>query len=306
MTAQTDTEGDDGAETLLAEFDLSRELTLQWTVVSTLGFLVALGLFGGLYGVLSGTEGTFAFRVSDVGWWNLALELLAFAVLVTAIIVPHEWVHGLAIRYYGGRPRYGIGLAHFVLPYAYATTDHRFARNQFVVVALAPLVVLTLVGVALLVAFGWGWLVVPLAANAGGAVGDLWMVLTVLGYPPHVRVEDGTTGVRILGRPDDRRRPHSATALVWDAVVGAAVAVVVALFVLGFVVPNVLLALGVESVTVGRPGTVTYLFSFTNTPTEISFGTGPAGLLVAGLVGLAYAFVRSAARQRRAGSDKSA
>lgn len=292
------------SETLLAELGLSRELTLQWTVVSTLGFLVALGLFGGLYGVLTGAEGTFAFRVSDVGWWNLALELLVFAVLVTAIIVPHEWVHGLAIRYYGGKPRYGVGLAHFVLPYAYATTDHRFERNQFVVVALAPLVVLTLVGVALMAAFGWGWLVVPLAANAGGAVGDLWMVLTVLGYPSHVSVEDSTTGVRILGRPDDRRRPHSVTALVWDAVVGAGVAVLGALFVLGFVVPNVLLALDVGTVTLGRPGTVTYLFSFTNTPTEISFGTGPAGLLAAGLVGLAYAFVRSATRQRRAASEE--
>ena len=306
MTTETDADDDSGEETLLVELGLSRELTLQWTVVSTLGFLVALGLFGALYGVLTGAEASLSFRAANVGWWNLALELLVFVVLVTAIIVPHEWVHGLAIRYYGGEPRYGVGLAHFVLPYAYATTDHRFSRNQFVVVALAPLVVLTLVGVALLVAFGWGWLVVPLAANAGGAVGDLWMVLTVLGYPSHVSVEDSTTGVRILGRPDDRRRPHSATALVWDAVVGAAVAVVGTLFVLGFVVPNVLLALGIESVTVGRPDTITYLFSFTNTPTEISFGTGPAGLLVAGLVGLAYAFLRSAARQRRAASEESA
>jgi hypothetical protein len=36
--------------------------------------------------------------------------------------------------------------------------------------------------------------------------------------------------------------------------------------------------LGVVSLTVGTPGTITYLFSFTNTPTEISFGVGPGVL----------------------------
>lgn len=73
-------------------------------------------------------------------------------------------------------------------------TDHRFTRNQYVVVLLAPLVGMTLVGVPVMVLFEWGWLILPLAANAAGAVGDLWMTLTLLGFPSRVSVEDHKSG----------------------------------------------------------------------------------------------------------------
>ena len=88
-------------------------------------------------------------------------------------LVPHEWLHGLAIRYYGGEAKYGVGVAHFILPYAYATTDHEFTRNQFIVVLLTPMVLMTTVGIPLILVFEWGWLIVPLAANAAGAIADL-------------------------------------------------------------------------------------------------------------------------------------
>lgn len=74
---------------------------------------------------------------------------------------------------------------------------------------------------------------------------------------------------------------------------GAAVSAVVVLLGLAVAGPSVLSAMGVESLTVGTEGTITYLFSFTNTPTEISMGVGPAVLGVGALFGLAYALVRS-------------
>lgn len=245
----------------------------------------------------------FDFAPAGAGWWNEALNLLLVLVLATGIILPHEGLHGLAIRYYGGRPRYGVGLAHFVLPYAYATTDHRFTRDQFLVVLLTPLVALTLVGVPAMIAFEWGWLLLPLAANAGGAVGDLWMTLTLLGYPSHVRVEDHRNGVRILGREGDRPRELSVTAAVWDALVGAAVASVGLLVLLSFGGVFVLSALGVESFTVGTPGTITYLFAFTNTPEEISLSVGGGVPVVGALVGLAYAFGRAHLRREKPVSE---
>ena len=45
------------------------------------------------------------------------------------------------------RAKYGVGVAHFILPYAYATTDHEFTRNQFIVVLITSLIVMTAVGV---------------------------------------------------------------------------------------------------------------------------------------------------------------
>jgi hypothetical protein len=210
-------------------------------------------------------------------------------------------LHGLAIRYYGGEPRYGVGVAHFILPYAYATTDHEFGRNQFIVVLLTPLVVLTLVGVPVMIGLEWGLLIVPLTLNAAGAVADVWMTLSVLSYPAHVRIVDHEEGVRILGQETDRVKPLSVTALVWDALAGAAVAAFSVFVLVAIGGPLLLSALGVESLTVGTPGRITYLFAFTNTPDEISFGVGPGVLVVGALVGLVYAFVRT--YRRRTPSD---
>ncbi|QZP36987.1 DUF3267 domain-containing protein [Halobaculum magnesiiphilum] len=286
-------------ETVLADLQLSRSLTIQWTVVGTMGFGVAVAAFGALYQLFTGEAVTFQFASADVAWWVGPMNVLAVAALATVILVPHEWLHGLAIRYYGGEPRYGVGLAHFILPYAYATTDHRFTRDQFLVVLLVPLIGITAVGVPLLIVFEWSWLVIPLAANAGGAVGDLWMSMTLLGYPSHVDVEDHRTGIRILGRETDRPRELSMTAVVWDALVGAAVTSVGILVALSFGGLFLLDALGVGSFTVGTPGTITYVVGYVNTPEEISVSVGLGVPALGGLIGLAYSFVRSYRRLGR-------
>lgn len=212
MVAEPSTPADDAVT--LAEMDISRSLAVQFTFVGTLGFVVALGVFGTIYQLATGEAPNLGVALVDATWWNGALSALVFLALFTVIIVPHEWVHGLAIQYYGGTPRYGVGLAHFVLPYAYATTDHSFSRNQFAVVLLAPLVGLTAVGVPVMIAFEWGWLLVPLAANAGGAVGDLWMLLVVLSFPP---TSLSRTWRRASGSPAGRAtRPAASRSRRWS------------------------------------------------------------------------------------------
>lgn len=294
MTASESTEH----ESVLADLQLSRGLAIQWTAVGTLGLLVALGGLSALYQLTTGQAASYDLAPTGVAWWVGPINVLVLLALASAIIIPHEWLHGLAIRYYGGDPRYGVGLAHFILPYAYATTDHRFTRNQFIVVLLTPLVVLTLVGVPSMIVFEWGWLVLPLAANAGGAVGDLWMALVLLGYPSHVTAEDHKSGFRILGREEEHQRDLSMTTVVWDALVGAAVASVGLLFLSSFGGLFVLDALGVGSFTVGRPDTVTLVFGYVNTPDEISISVGLGILVVGGLIGLVYSFAQSYRRRR--------
>lgn len=300
------TEAASDNETVLADLELTRGLAIQLAAVGTLGFFVALAGFGALYQAGTGRAATFAFGPAGVGWWNRALDLLVLLVLATAVVLPHEWVHGLAFRYYGGEPRYGVGVAHFVFPYAYATSDHRFSRNQFLVVLLAPLVALTLVGAVAMLVLEWGWLVVPLAANAGGAVADVWMAATLFGYLASVSVEDHSDGVRIVGRERHRPRTVSVTAAVWDALAGAAVATVALLLLVGVGGPFVLSALGVDSLAVGTPGTLTHVFTFVNTPEEISVSVGAGVPILGAVVGLSFAFVRSYRRRvdaapRRAG-----
>jgi hypothetical protein len=63
--------------------------------------------------------------------------------------------------------------------------------------------------------------------------------------------------------------------------------------------PVLLSLLGVEALTVGTPGTVTYLFSFAGTPTEIAFGVGPGVLTLGAALGPGYALVRAHLRGKR-------
>jgi len=285
-------------ETLLADLELTRGLTIQMMCLGTLGLFVAAALLGGLYQSVTGQAATFQFAPAGVEWWTSALDVLVILFLGTVILVPHEWLHGLAIRYYGGEPKYGVGVAHFILPYAYATTDHEFTRNQFIVLLLTPLVVMTAVGVPLMLIFEWSWLIVPLSANAGGAIADLWMTLTLLGVPADARLQDHPNGVRIYGRASDRPRRISVTALVWDSLSGAAVTTVAVFVLLAIGGPLILDIFGVESLTVGTEGTLTYLFSFASTPTEISMAVGPGVLSIGAVLGLLYAFIRSYRRAR--------
>lgn len=113
------------------------------------------------------------------------------------VIIPHELCHGLVIRAFGGEPRYGLGVMYFVFPYVFATAETRFTRKQFVVIALASLVVLTVVGVPIMLLFEWPWMALPLALNAGGAVVDIWMTLVLLSYPSAVTVLDSETGLEV-------------------------------------------------------------------------------------------------------------
>jgi hypothetical protein len=291
------------SEVILADLEMTRGLTIQLTAVGTLGMVVAWGLFTVLYEFGTGQAAGLRLVPPDVDWWAVAVNILVVVFLGTAFIIPHEWLHGLAIRYYGGKPRYGVGVAHFILPYAYATTEHEFSRNQFIVVLLTPLVVLTLVGVLLMIGLEWSLLIVPLTLNAAGAVADVWMALNVLSYPAHVRIVDHEGGVRILGHETDHVNPLSVTALVWDGLAGAAVAAFSVFVLVAIGGPLLLSTLGVESLTVGTPGRITYLFAFTNTPEEISFGVGPGVLVIGALVGLVYALVRTYRRRTPSNGD---
>ncbi len=282
---------------VLGTVELTRGLTIQMTAIGTLGVVVGYSIFGGLYQLGTGDTVGFQFVPATLGWIAMPLNVLVLVFLATFFLVPHEWLHGLAIRYYGGTAQYGVGLAHFILPYAYTSTDHELSRNQFIVVLMTPLVVMTLVGVPAMLLFSWDWLVLPLTLNTAGAVADVWMTVSLLGYPAHVRVVDFASGIRILGRETDEPRALSVTAVVWDALAGAAIATVVGFLALAIGGPIVLAALGVDSFTLGTPGTITYLFSFVDTPTEIALGVGPGVLGLGGCVGLVYALVRTYRRR---------
>lgn len=121
--------------------------------------------------------------------WTLP-EIPQILIALALMILLHEAVHGAFFWYYTKeRPKFGFKLA-----YAYAAApDWYLPRNQFIVVGLAPLALLSLFGVLFSPLFPLVWvkgLVFFLTLNAAGAVGDMLTVMIVLRYPADAMVND--------------------------------------------------------------------------------------------------------------------
>lgn len=159
--------------------------------------LAVLGVVG--YGALAITRHQPA-GVFVIAGGELLLGLLGMAAAVVGLVVMHEGIHGLAMLPFGARPSFGMGVGGGgFLPYVYTTAPgHLFTRTGYLVVAVAPTLLLNVVAVALV---GWtpfgGWLVVPAAFHLAGCVGDWWLVAVAGRQPAGSRYEDLHDGLRI-------------------------------------------------------------------------------------------------------------
>ncbi len=128
--------------------------------------------------------------------WGLLVWVVINIVSYVVMIVVHEAIHGLVFALWGGKPYFGAKL-----PVAFfcGAKNQIFRRNAYVVVGLAPLVVITVAGIVLtLVAPGLAaYVLLGTVGNVSGAAGDVWAVLRILRQPVHVLVEDTDSGYRV-------------------------------------------------------------------------------------------------------------
>ncbi|KDE58203.1 hypothetical protein EL22_06525 [Halostagnicola sp. A56] len=256
----------------LETFRVTRIVAAQWVVVSTVGFFAFGYLFAGVRAWIRGRP--LEPIVLPISTHPTTLELLGgFGLLVALVIALHEAIHGLAMSVFGREPTYGFGLSHVVVPYAYANSDGGYTRDQMLAVLLAPVVGISALGVLVMSAYPSPVLVVALAANAAGSIGDLWMASILLRFPESVcvgplpdRAPDGR-GMGIYGSSASQGRVTVRSRLASAFLVGAVGALV--LLVIGMVGTVLLsLALGTGTVVVGDPYGRWFLFAH-----ELSRGT---------------------------------
>lgn len=124
----------------------------------------------------------------------VVVGLIAGNLLTYAAILPlHEGVHALIILLLGGRPTFGLKLPLA----AYCTAPNQlFTRAGYTAVALAPLILISLAGVALiwLAPNAAAYTLFGLAGNVSGAVGDLAAARRTLALPPDALIADTATG----------------------------------------------------------------------------------------------------------------
>ena len=175
---------------LRAAHRVTRSVAIRLGLVSTAAFFGAVTVLGVVFEVVTG-RALAPVTVTASSPLELLLGALFVIGLLAFVVVPHELVHGLVMRRYGAAPTYGVGVSAFVLPYAYAESSEpepTYTRNQLLVIALAPFVVITAVGLVLLVVVQSPLLILPIAANAAGSVGDCWLAAVLLSHPSSVRV----------------------------------------------------------------------------------------------------------------------
>ena len=146
-------------------------------------------------GILIGIGNTFLDL--DFGSTPAVVGWLVAAIVVVLLL--HEGLHGGVGALLGHLPRFGVEP-----PLVYTTFDERLPRNAFIAVALAPLLVLDLLFVLLYLA-GFLPLFMNLcfAVNTIGAVGDVWIVLKLLGHRSDATVLDTKSGIQVWAREGD-------------------------------------------------------------------------------------------------------
>jgi len=126
--------------------------------------------------------------------WQEVAVWLGINIIGYFIILPiHEAIHGLTILFWGGRPHFGAKLP---LALFCGARQQIFRRNQYIVVAMAPLVVISVAGMILtLLMPGLAtYALFAIAGNISGAAGDLVVVWQLYHLPRHILVEDTETG----------------------------------------------------------------------------------------------------------------
>jgi hypothetical protein len=126
--------------------------------------------------------------ISGIILW-LGINIVSY-VLILPI---HEIIHGLVFAFWGGKPHFGAKL-----PFALycGAKQQLFRRNHYLIIGLAPLIVITLAGI-LFTLFAPGLAVYTLLATVGnisGAAGDVLVAQRVLRLPQDALIEDTETG----------------------------------------------------------------------------------------------------------------
>lgn len=146
-------------------------------------------------GVLAGVANSFlaldfSLRLSLVGW------LLA-AIIFTVVL--HEALHGAVALLLGHKPLFGIKL-----PLVYVTFPVKLPRWHFMLVALAPFVVLD---AFFLLLYQWRALKLfsdlSIIVNTIGAIADLWIVIRLLRAPRGSLIQDTKTGFEVWMTDDN-------------------------------------------------------------------------------------------------------
>ncbi len=176
----------------IGTFDLAKDFRLLvWMNVLGLGIYILSGLvFFQILHWLRPGEALPALAAGLAGLQDIPRTIVGIVILYAAVILLHEGLHGAFFWIFTHqRPVFA-----FKGVYAYAAAPDWFLpRAMYFITAVAPLVGISLLGVAAFAVAPPAWFLPLLAAlviNAGGAAGDVWVAVWLLRQSPACYAND--------------------------------------------------------------------------------------------------------------------
>jgi hypothetical protein len=130
--------------------------------------------------------------------WSVVFWIIINVIGYIVILPIHELIHGICFILWGGKPHFGARLP---LAIYCGAREQLFRRNHYLVVGLAPLIVLTLLGivVTLLQPGIASYLLLAFIGNFSGAAGDIMVAQRIAHLPSNILLEDTETGYTAWG-----------------------------------------------------------------------------------------------------------
>ena len=174
------------------ELALLEEDQLRPLALLSLIMLIVGGLFFGILELLA-YRWHYAHWIAPLSPWGSILWLVINIIGYIIILPLHEGIHGLTIALWGGRAHFGARLP---LALYCGARQQLFPRNYYLVIALAPLVVISLACILVIVlspglaAYG----LLAMIGNFSGAAGDVMATRRLFRLSPRTFIEDTEVG----------------------------------------------------------------------------------------------------------------
>lgn len=165
------------------QLDLTRNIAVAiWLNLAALWCLILFSIWFTRLAIIW-QPGVFTFSVS-------VISVLYVLLSISLMLVLHEGTHGVFFWLTTGeRPHFGFNLL-----YAYAFAPQWYIpRNVYIIIGLAPAVLLTAIGLTLMPFLPhtvWLYLLIFLAMNASGSIGDILVVALLCSLSGNILIND--------------------------------------------------------------------------------------------------------------------
>jgi hypothetical protein len=155
----------------------------HFRIVNLLSLIIALIMF-----ILGMLIQPFDYQNRLVNWPQALTILLS----IMPFVILHEMIHGILMYLFSKvRPHFGIGLS-----YAYAGSKAYFKKTPYIIISLAPVVIIGIIFIIanFLVSKSWFWVVYFIQIlNLSGAAGDIFVTTSIIKLPADVLTIDSGT-----------------------------------------------------------------------------------------------------------------